>query len=160
MLAIALPDDCIWKRVKDAELVGKIHAFKKPTSTFRRFDEVENIPVGYIPLGDVINSVNPIFGQGMTLGFAHAISLAEAISESKNCRRQTQKLYVEKACNWTASAWRRVSAYDSMFIKQNDEQKRNSKVLSSLALARQRKAYQDPATHLKIVQQGQMLLAE
>ncbi len=148
-----LPNAAIWERVKDAELKQKITIFRKPTSTWRRFDLVERMPQGYYPLGDTISSVNPIFGQGMTVAFGHAKSLHEAFTSNP----EPQAAYLKKAAAFSEKAWRRVLAYDSMFAKNDEKQPRNYSIMRKLALARQQQAYNDAEIHRNIIMQGQML---
>ena len=148
-----LPATAIWDRVKDAEPVTGVVSFRKPKSTWRRFDLVDKLPQGYFPLGDTISSVNPIFGQGMTVAFGHALSLKQACDEQPD---NPQPLYVKKAAAWSEKAWRRVAAYDATFSQQDEKQSRNYQIMRSLALARQKKAHEDPAIHEQLVRQAQM----
>lgn len=146
-----LPSPAIWERVRDAKLVGKIHTFKKPASSLRRLDLVENLPAAYFPVGDIISSVNPTFGQGMTVALGHADLLRTLFNEG------AENQYVAQATQWSQKAWRRTVAYDSMFSVK-DERKINSfNALRSLALNRQKKAHDDPEVHRDLVLQAQML---
>jgi len=149
-----LPVDAIWERIDQAELIGDIVSFRKPLSVWRRFDQAAKLPPGYFPLGDTISSVNPIFGQGMTVAFGHALSLREAFSAGS--LEGAQEQYVHGAASWSERAWRRVSAYDATFAQTDEKQNRHHAIMRSLALARQRKAHEDPKVHEQLVRQAQM----
>lgn len=150
-----LPSPAIWERLRHAELVGGIRTFKKPVSSFKRLDLVETLPASYFPVGDTISSVNPTFGQGMTVALGHAELLSQLFSSTPDDDLQSR--YIRQATQWSQKAWRRTVAYDSMF-SQADERKTSSfNALRSLALNRQKKAHDDPEVHKDLVMQAQML---
>src|SRR5690606_23934890 len=127
-----------WQRIREATLEGKLAIYNKPTSTFRRFDRAEALPRDYLPIGDVISSVNPIFGQGMAVALGHVHALRAALRAP---REEWQRLYLEGACSWSNRAWRRALAYDRTFLFSEQEQARNLAALRALARARQQKAH-------------------
>jgi 2-polyprenyl-6-methoxyphenol hydroxylase-like FAD-dependent oxidoreductase len=53
------------------------HAF--PASKWRRYDKLDRLPAGIIPLGDAVASFNPTFGQGMTMTSLQAGHLRRAL---------------------------------------------------------------------------------
>lgn len=151
-----LPDPRIAERIAEASLVAPLAAYNKPTSTFRRFDQAQGLPATYLPLGDVISSVNPIFGQGMAVAFGHADALGEVLNEGmQDCARR----YLSRAVSWSAKAWRRASTYDRMFLGSDESDVRELRALTSLAKARSEKAFSDPAVHRALVLEGQMIPA-
>jgi len=113
------------------------------------------MPLGYFPLGDTISSVNPIFGQGMTVAFGHAKALGQAFTSAQ--ARTIQEHYIRDASSWSLKAWRRSSAYDSMFDKDNIRQQAHLSVLRSLALKKQQQAHENPDLFRQLIEQGQML---
>ncbi len=58
--------------LKDAQPVGEIYAMHGAKGTTRRFFEEVNMPDGFIVMGDAICSLNPRFGQGMTVAAMQA----------------------------------------------------------------------------------------
>ena len=150
LFAKQLPADRIWDRVKNCELMGKLAIFKKPVSYLRRFDLIANLPGNYFPLGDTISSVNPTFGQGMTLALGHAQFLKNHLLSDPD---SSHAEYIQQAVNFSYKAWRRTVAYDSMFLP--DEKKIN--VMRSLALAKHQQAVNDAQKHKEFLNQAQML---
>jgi flavin-dependent dehydrogenase len=151
--AQSLPDQRIWERVKDAELAGeKLTPFNKPVSTFRRFDRARGIPPFYFPIGDVITSVNPIFGQGMAVLAGHAHALKAAFAESAESRNRR---YIEAACAWSERAWRRAYAYDRTFLPGVSEG--SAAALGALARSRLEGVRRDAGLHRAMFVESQML---
>lgn len=159
LFARELPAPAIWERIESANIIGSIHVFKKPISSFRRYDLCNNMPIGYFPVGDTISSVNPIFGQGMTVAWGHAHSLAQALA-SDDALGELQTNYILNANKWSDRAWRRSAAYDALFEKAEQNTEKANKELAlirKLALARLQKIQDDPSEHLFVAKQAHML---
>ncbi len=151
-----LASPAIWERIKDCTVELPLSKFSKPLSYLRRFDRVEGLPVGYFPLGDTINSVNPTFGQGMTLALGHADFLGASFTS--NDLAVVQQEYIKKATQWSLRAWRQTVAYESMFTSGTDEKtRRKFKILESLVLSKHKQAISEHESHLQLFRQAQML---
>ena len=155
-----LPNARIAERLMDAqkdnqEMEG-VYIFKKPLSTWRRFDKAPLIPANYFPLGDVITSINPTFGQGMTVAFSHCLALDNALSENAG---DLQAHYVKKACENSSKAWRVCAAYDASFKQDDEKSQRNFEIMRSLSLKRQEQAIENIDVHRKLFETAQMISA-
>lgn len=62
----------VYDAIKNAEPVSELKAFRKPTNTLNRYDQLHSWPKGFIALGDAVASFNPIYGQGMTIAAKEA----------------------------------------------------------------------------------------
>ncbi len=69
-------DPQVHDRIKDAEPTSEIKTFRKPTATRRKAWEAKTWPDRLIPIGDAMSSVNPTYGQGMTVAACEAEALA------------------------------------------------------------------------------------
>lgn len=67
--------------VTDAEPIGAPALHKYPTSRWRRYHELGEMPSGIIPFGDSVVSFNPTFGQGMTMTAIQAANLRAALPD-------------------------------------------------------------------------------
>ncbi|WP_428241876.1 FAD-dependent oxidoreductase [Gynuella sp.] len=154
--ARSLPADRIYQRLTQAEYIHPVSVYKKPLSIWRRFDLMTDFPSGYFPLGDVITSVNPTFGQGMTLGFGHAVALNDAFAAGGS-DELIQKHYLKAAADWSQKAWRVCAAYDSSFKGDELSRQKNFQILRSLSLKKQNEAIADPEAHKRLFRQAQMI---
>ncbi len=73
--AKALPRPEIYDAIHDAEFLSDIKLHKFPSSQHRRYFRDPNFPLGLIPVGDTNISLNPLFGQGMSVAILSAAEL-------------------------------------------------------------------------------------
>lgn len=52
-----------------------------PSFSWHRYDQLASLPQGYLVAGDAVCSLDPRFGQGMTVALAEAIALGEVLDE-------------------------------------------------------------------------------
>lgn len=52
-----------------------------PSFSWRRYDQLDRLPEGLVVAGDAVCSLDPRFGQGMTVALAEAIALGEVLDE-------------------------------------------------------------------------------
>lgn len=82
MKAEIIPGGTFYKIIKNASPLTKMAVFRK-VDTHRRILDVNKIPKGVIVLGDILNSLNPVFGQGMTLALMQVEVLDRMLSENR-----------------------------------------------------------------------------
>ncbi|WP_273732682.1 FAD-dependent oxidoreductase [Mycolicibacterium septicum] len=61
--------------------VGEMNVHRYPTSKWRRYERIDKFPTGILPFGDAIASLNPTFGQGVTMAALQAGNLRRALAE-------------------------------------------------------------------------------
>jgi 2-polyprenyl-6-methoxyphenol hydroxylase-like FAD-dependent oxidoreductase len=75
-------DPAVFERVRDAEPASELKTFRKPTATRRKIWEAgSRWPERLLPIGDTLSSVNPTYGQGMTVAACVAEALAEQLDK-------------------------------------------------------------------------------
>jgi 2-polyprenyl-6-methoxyphenol hydroxylase-like FAD-dependent oxidoreductase len=73
--------DDIFRRIRDAEPTADLKMFRKPCSTRRRYDQATRWPDRLLPLGDTMSTINPTYGQGMSVAALQAVELADQLAK-------------------------------------------------------------------------------
>jgi 2-polyprenyl-6-methoxyphenol hydroxylase-like FAD-dependent oxidoreductase len=154
-----LPDKRIWERIHKATAIGEVTHFKKAEAVWRRFDQCENLPKGYFPVGDTINSLNPIFGQGMSVAIGHAQALFMACKNylvHGDGDRLTSEFFND-AMKWTEKSWKKSLAFDRNFFSESANNHNRIELVRKLTAAQHHKILDSEEFHLKILKEMQML---
>lgn len=75
----SLPSPALYEVVRGARPLSDISIYRMPGSLRRHFEEVEHWPGGFLVMGDAMCSLNPIYGQGMTVSAMQAQLLGEEL---------------------------------------------------------------------------------
>jgi 2-polyprenyl-6-methoxyphenol hydroxylase-like FAD-dependent oxidoreductase len=73
--------DDLAKRIRDAEPTADLKMFRKPYSTRRRYDQAKRWPDRLAPIGDTMSTINPTYGQGMSVAALQAGELADQLAK-------------------------------------------------------------------------------
>lgn len=65
--------------VRDAVPVGEISVSRNTAAVWRRYDRMARLPSGLVILGDALCSLNPLYGQGMTMAALQALALRDCL---------------------------------------------------------------------------------
>lgn len=111
MLAVAaeaLPRS-IADRLRRAEPVGDIAMFRNPASVWRRYDRMPRFPRGLLVVGDGLCSLNPVYGQGMTMAALQAVALRECLRGGDN---ELAQRFFRAAATQIGPTWARNQVND------------------------------------------------
>jgi flavin-dependent dehydrogenase len=103
--AHALEDPWIADLLETAEPVSAPRLFHKATARRRRYELLDAPLPGFLPIGDAFASLNPLFGQGVSVAAQQAVILAEALAEHNDANTFT-RTYLQQAA---AAAERAIS---------------------------------------------------
>lgn len=78
---LAAPE--IHETIVDAEPLDDVGIFKFPTTMWRRYDLLPNLPGGYLLLGDAVCTPNPIYAQAQTLAALEVLKLREHLTSGR-----------------------------------------------------------------------------
>jgi 2-polyprenyl-6-methoxyphenol hydroxylase-like FAD-dependent oxidoreductase len=103
-------------------------AFKFPASRRRRYDKLDRLPEGYLPLGDAICSFNPIYGQGMSVAAFEAQALRQALAGGD---RDLARRYLRAARRKLAAAWDLSVGSDLALPEVEGERTRRVRIINA-----------------------------
>lgn len=83
---------------------GKPHLFRKPWATWRRYDRMSRPLPGLLPVGDSVATLNPLFGQGMSVAATQAVALGRLLEASDGVEGLTRE-YLSRSADACRSAW-------------------------------------------------------
>ena len=98
--------------VRAGEPIAPVVQHKLPSSQWRRYDKMQRFPEGLLVTGDAMCSLNPIYGQGMTVAALDALALRESL------RRDVTGLsrrYFRSAAKSIGVAWSLATGSDLAF---------------------------------------------
>jgi 2-polyprenyl-6-methoxyphenol hydroxylase-like FAD-dependent oxidoreductase len=77
MLAVAerFTPPSIMAGLRSAEPLGDVSVFRYTGAVWRRYDQMPRFPTGFLVVGDALCSLNPIYGQGMTVAALQSLAL-------------------------------------------------------------------------------------
>lgn len=123
----------------DRPLLHEPLTYRFPDCRRRRIDAVD-LPLGYVPIGDAVASVDPTFGQGMTIAALQALALRDALADG------TLPDYVRRAAAITDRAWTvAVGAVSALPVVDTPAPNRVEALVGRYVGRVQRVAHRDPA---------------
>jgi 2-polyprenyl-6-methoxyphenol hydroxylase-like FAD-dependent oxidoreductase len=78
--------------VAGAEPLGPPAAYRFQANIRRRYERMRRLPDGFLVIGDALCSLNPIYGQGMTVAALQALALRDELSARAAPRRVLRAL--------------------------------------------------------------------
>jgi 2-polyprenyl-6-methoxyphenol hydroxylase-like FAD-dependent oxidoreductase len=140
--AKGLVEPHVYERIKDAEVVGELRTFRKPTATRHRIWEATKWPQRLIPIGDAMSSVNPTYGQGMTVAACEADAL-ETLLAGQTPLDDLVKAYLAIAGEISGRAWSLSTNSDYVYPETEGERPANFAMSRALAATLRKLADED-----------------
>jgi 2-polyprenyl-6-methoxyphenol hydroxylase-like FAD-dependent oxidoreductase len=98
--------------VRAGEPIAPVVQHKLPSSQWRRYDKMPRFPEGLLVTGDAMCSLNPIYGQGMTVAALEALALRESLRRGVT---GLSRRYFRSAAKSIGVAWSLATGSDLAF---------------------------------------------
>jgi 2-polyprenyl-6-methoxyphenol hydroxylase-like FAD-dependent oxidoreductase len=104
--AAALPTGDIAAAIAGAEPLDDPVPFRFPASVRRRYERLAAFPAGLLVIGDAVCSFNPVYGQGMTVAAAQAMTLRRLLARQAvpEARRYFRAITAATGVAWDIAA--------------------------------------------------------
>jgi 2-polyprenyl-6-methoxyphenol hydroxylase-like FAD-dependent oxidoreductase len=141
-----LPHPGIARLLELCEPVTELSVVHYPTSRRRYFEELSELPGGYLALGDAICSFNPIYGQGMTCAALEAVELGSLLDETGSAAPDSQlsARYYQQAAKIVATPWQFATGGDFSYPETGGERPRGVRLKNAYAKRIQLASIVDP----------------
>ncbi|RLA44394.1 MAG: hypothetical protein DRR06_09790 [Gammaproteobacteria bacterium] len=122
----ALPYSSIYDEIKDLQPSGEAKEYRYTSYLRRHYERLTNFPTGLIVLGDAMCSLNPVYGQGMTVA-------AKEVDHLDTCLRQCSengglgnlaRPFFKGAAKYIDAAWDAITVEDFRYPQTRGERPR------------------------------------
>jgi 2-polyprenyl-6-methoxyphenol hydroxylase-like FAD-dependent oxidoreductase len=107
-LAEPLAPPSVMAALRSAQPLGDVAVFRYTGAVWRRYDQMPRFPAGLLVVGDALCSLNPIYGQGMTMAALEALALQEHLLRVD----ATPQHFFSDAANHIGPTWAMNQARD------------------------------------------------
>lgn len=98
-----LPHPFVERWMSTALPLSPVSGFRRTANVRRRYDRPGRRPAGFLAVGDALCTVNPIYGQGMSVAAMSAVALRDALADPR--RTPTTRRVQQALCAATGQAW-------------------------------------------------------
>lgn len=95
--------------LRAAEPLAAVAIYRFPATQRRRYEKLDRLPDGLLALGDGICTLNPIYGQGISVAALEALALRECLRQGAH---DLPRRFFRVAAKHTNAAWRLGIAAD------------------------------------------------
>lgn len=153
--------DAMHEAIRDAEVVSPFATIRYEYNRFRHYEELKNLPKGFLVIGDALCSVNPTYGQGMSSATLQAKELAD-ILDSLNAEQGidgVSEMFFPRAVDVATVIWRQANFNDLAYPKTEGDRTMFSEEEVAYNMALQILAVKDLDVRRTLVHVNHFLIA-
>lgn len=155
-----LPQPMIYEAVKNAEIISELETIRYEFNRFRHYERMDDLPGGFIPIGDALCSVNPTYGQGMSSTAKQALGLKEVIEELLPTGAGLDQIAREQLSRGAAIAevpWRQANFTDFAYPETQGDRSSFTQEEAAQRMAMQVLSMGDSELRLKLFKVNQLV---
>ena len=127
--ARSLPAPDVYQAIKDADPLGPISVHHYPFSRRRYYEQMPQLPEGFLVMGDALCSFNPVYGQGMSVAAMEASALDECLAA--NGGDGLPRRFFRKVSKIVDAPWSLASGADFRYPEVEGERPRTPAIVSA-----------------------------
>ncbi|WAC93617.1 FAD-dependent oxidoreductase [Mycobacterium sp. Aquia_213] len=134
MLAIAeqcLPP-AITEGLRNAQPLGEAVTYRHTAAIWRRYDQMPRFPAGLLVIGDALCSLDPTYGQGMTIAALEALILRDCLSAGRTGLAQR---YFRATSHYIGQTWAANQARSRVTSPTHDRNSMRQRLSRSMSRA-------------------------
>lgn len=138
--SLTFPD--IHRAIRSGEPLDDPITYRFPASARRRYEQLPRFPDGLLPIGDAVCSLNPIYGQGMTVAAHQALALRDHVQRDGTAE---PRRWVRRAARIVDGPWDMALGGDLAFPEVAGPRTAKMRALGTYTARLHAAATQDPA---------------
>ena len=99
-----LSQPAVYELLSDATLIGGLNKYTYPYQRRLGYEQLRRLPENYLVLGDALCSVDPTFGQGMSVAATQAELVGKRAAPGRRTRRIQRQLAALAEVPWSLTA--------------------------------------------------------
>lgn len=118
-----LPDDAFYQAIAQLKRISDIKAYRSTANRLYHYEQLDNLPKGFIAIGDAVCALCPAYGQGLTTSAISATVLQDWLSNHSHIEETLA--FQKKLAKQIQPAWDVATKNDSGFLQPKGHQKKN-----------------------------------
>jgi 2-polyprenyl-6-methoxyphenol hydroxylase-like FAD-dependent oxidoreductase len=99
----------VFAAVRRAEPLADVAQYRYPSSRWRRYDRLKRTPGGLLVMGDAVCSLNPLYGQGMSVAAIEALVLRDCLHQGN---RNLPRRFFRRCAKEVRGPWQAAVSSD------------------------------------------------
>lgn len=116
--AQSLPDAALYDAIKDAVALSPLYGYRRTENRLRHYERLSRFPEGVLILGDAVCSLNPLYGQGMTVAALEVSLLDTHLRSLRKGKKGFSRRFQQRLRRVLSFPWQLATAADMRVIDE------------------------------------------